>query len=99
MRYWSVSLRGYSPFGSLVGADSELVLMSGTMSLSMAERVELSQRATSQAWRAVDARRTRPILLLGACGARRMVESAALLVDEGLPEAPMRQWVLRVPFA
>jgi hypothetical protein len=26
-------------------------------------------------------------------GARRMAESAALLVDEVLPEAPMRQWV------
>jgi hypothetical protein len=27
-----------------------------------------------------------------------MVESAALLVDEVLPEAPMRQWLLSVPF-
>lgn len=27
-----------------------------------------------------------------------MVESAALLVDEVLPEQPMRQWVLSVPF-
>jgi ribosomal protein S27E len=34
-----------------------------------------------------------------SCGARRMVESAALLIDEVLPEAPMRQWVLSVPFA
>jgi hypothetical protein len=38
-------------------------------------------------------------LLSGApspsCGARRMAESAALLVDEILPEVPMRQWVLR----
>ena len=34
-----------------------------------------------------------------SCGARRMVESAALLVDEVLPEQPMRQWVLSVPFA
>ena len=32
------------------------------------------------------------------CGARRMVESAALLVDEVLPQQPMRQWVLSVPF-
>ena len=32
------------------------------------------------------------------CGARRMAESAALLVDEVLPEAPMRQWVLSFPF-
>jgi hypothetical protein len=34
-----------------------------------------------------------------SCGARRMVESAALLVDDVLPEAPMRQWVLSVPYA
>jgi hypothetical protein len=27
-----------------------------------------------------------------------MVEHAALLVDEILPEAPYRQWVLSVPF-
>jgi len=27
-----------------------------------------------------------------------MVESAALLVDEVLPQQPMRQWVLSVPF-
>jgi len=33
-----------------------------------------------------------------SCGARRMVESAALLVDEVLPCQPMRQWVLSVPF-
>ena len=33
-----------------------------------------------------------------SCGARRMAESAALLVDEVLPEAPMRQWVLSFPF-
>jgi len=33
-----------------------------------------------------------------SCGARRMAESAALLVDEVLPQAPMRQWVLSVPF-
>ena len=32
------------------------------------------------------------------CGARRMAESAALLVDEVLPEQPVRQWVLSVPF-
>ncbi|MBV7619330.1 transposase zinc-binding domain-containing protein, partial [Escherichia coli] len=29
-----------------------------------------------------------------SCGARRMAESAALLVDEVLPVQPMRQWVL-----
>src|SRR5665811_528685 len=33
-----------------------------------------------------------------SCGARRMAESAALLVDEVLPHQPMRQWVLSVPF-
>ena len=33
-----------------------------------------------------------------SCGASRMVESAALLVDEALPHQPMRQWVLSVPF-
>ncbi len=33
-----------------------------------------------------------------SCAARRMAESAALLVDEVLPEAPMRQWVLSFPF-
>jgi len=31
-------------------------------------------------------------------GARRMAESAALLVDEVLPEQPIRQWVLSFPF-
>jgi len=33
-----------------------------------------------------------------SCGARRMADSAALLVDEVLPHEPMRQWVLSVPF-
>src|SRR5690606_36116531 len=33
-----------------------------------------------------------------SCGARRMVESAALLVDEVFPVRPIRQWVLTVPF-
>jgi len=33
-----------------------------------------------------------------SCGARRMAESAALLVDEVLPQRPMRQWVLSVPY-
>lgn len=33
-----------------------------------------------------------------SCGARRMAERAALLVDEVLPEQPMRQWVLSFPF-
>ena len=33
-----------------------------------------------------------------SCGVRRMAESAALLVDEVLPEQPMRQWVLSFPF-
>lgn len=33
-----------------------------------------------------------------SCGVRRMVESAALLVDDVFPEQPVRQWVLSVPF-
>ena len=33
-----------------------------------------------------------------SCGARRMVESAAHLVDNVVPEAPVRQWVLTFPF-
>ena len=33
-----------------------------------------------------------------SCGARRRVESAALLVDEVLPHEPMRQWVLSFPY-
>jgi ribosomal protein S27E len=32
------------------------------------------------------------------CGARRMVESAALLVDDVFPREPIRQWVLSFPF-
>lgn len=32
------------------------------------------------------------------CGARRMAESAALLVDEVFPEQLVRQWVLSFPF-
>ncbi len=34
-----------------------------------------------------------------SCGARRMAETAALLVDDVLPEQPLRQWVLSVPYA
>jgi ribosomal protein S27E len=34
-----------------------------------------------------------------SCGARRMVETAALLADEVLPERPLRQWVLSLPYA
>ena len=34
-----------------------------------------------------------------SCGARRMADSAALLVDDILPHQPMRQWVLSFPFA
>jgi hypothetical protein len=33
-----------------------------------------------------------------SCAARRMTESAALLVDEVLPHEPLRQWVFSVPF-
>jgi hypothetical protein len=34
-----------------------------------------------------------------SCGARRMAETAALLVDEVLPARPLRQWVLSLPHA
>ncbi|MGQ0836634.1 MAG: transposase zinc-binding domain-containing protein, partial [Gammaproteobacteria bacterium] len=35
-----------------------------------------------------------------SCGARRMTESAALLVEQVLPtDTPLRQWVLSLPFA
>jgi hypothetical protein len=34
-----------------------------------------------------------------SCGARRMAETAALLVDNVLPQQPIRQWVLSLPFA
>jgi hypothetical protein len=33
-----------------------------------------------------------------SCGARRMAESSALLVDEVFPHQPVRQWVLSFPF-
>ena len=33
-----------------------------------------------------------------SCGARRMVDGAALLVDQVLPERPIRQWVPSLPF-
>jgi ribosomal protein S27E len=33
-----------------------------------------------------------------SCGARRMAESAVLLVDDVLPHQPTRQWVLSFPF-
>jgi hypothetical protein len=33
-----------------------------------------------------------------SCGARRMAESAALLVDEVFPKQPVRQWVLSFPY-
>jgi hypothetical protein len=33
-----------------------------------------------------------------SCGARRLAESAALLVDVVLPEQPMRPWVLSFSF-
>jgi hypothetical protein len=34
-----------------------------------------------------------------SCGGRRMADSAAHLVDRVIPEVPVRQWVLSVPFA
>src|SRR5699024_3243138 len=33
-----------------------------------------------------------------SCGARRMADGAAWLVDQILPERPIRQWVLSLPF-
>ncbi len=33
-----------------------------------------------------------------SCGARRMAEQSAHLVDEVLPDVPLRQWVLTVPW-
>ena len=33
-----------------------------------------------------------------SCGARRMVETATLLVDDVLPHKPIRQWVLSFPY-
>ena len=33
-----------------------------------------------------------------SCGGRRMADTAAWLVDRVIPEAPVRQWVLTVPF-
>jgi hypothetical protein len=32
-----------------------------------------------------------------SCGARRMTETAAYLVDHVIPEVPVRQWVLSLP--
>ncbi|MEW6746260.1 MAG: transposase zinc-binding domain-containing protein, partial [Planctomycetota bacterium] len=34
-----------------------------------------------------------------SCGARRMAECAAHLVDSVIPHVPVRQWVLALPFA
>jgi hypothetical protein len=34
-----------------------------------------------------------------SCGGRRMADTAAHLVERVLPEAPVRQWVLSLPFA
>jgi hypothetical protein len=34
-----------------------------------------------------------------SCGGRRMADTAARLVDRVLPEVPLRQWVLSLPFA
>jgi Putative transposase. len=36
--------------------------------------------------------------LCPSCGARRMCNEAAMLVDRVLPNAPLRQWVLSLPF-
>ena len=37
--------------------------------------------------------------LTSSCGGRRMADTAAHLVDRVLPEAPVRQWVLSLPFS
>ena len=34
-----------------------------------------------------------------ACGGRRKADTTAHLIDRVLPEAPVRQWVLSLPFA
>ena len=34
-----------------------------------------------------------------SCGGRRMADTAAWRVDRVLPEVPVRQWVLTLPFA
>ena len=34
-----------------------------------------------------------------SCGGRRMADTAAHLVDRVLPQAPVRQWVLSLPFS
>jgi hypothetical protein len=34
-----------------------------------------------------------------SCGSQRMADTAAHLVDRVLPEVPVRQWVLSLPFA
>lgn len=33
-----------------------------------------------------------------SCGAKRMAETAALLVDHVIPDVPIRQWVLSLPY-
>ncbi len=45
-------------------------------------------------WRSV----ANAVVSVPAVGPARLVESAALLVDEVLPYEPMRQWVLSFPF-
>ena len=45
-------------------------------------------------WRSV----AKDVASAPSCGARRMADSAAHLVDEVLPKRPIRQWVLSVPF-
>jgi hypothetical protein len=56
-------------------------------------------RGTPVAFSCTNSRRfRRTAWLLPSCGARRMAESAALLVDEVFPHQPVRQWVLSFPF-
>ncbi|MCY2955412.1 MAG: hypothetical protein NT107_00055, partial [Planctomycetota bacterium] len=33
-----------------------------------------------------------------SCGTRRMVDTAAWLVDRVIPQVPVRQWVLSLPY-
>ena len=37
--------------------------------------------------------------LCASCGAKRMAQQSAHLVDQVFPDVPVRQWVLTVPFA
>ena len=55
---------------------------------SLFELLDMGEAQAGKSW----------VSALLLCGARRMADSAALLVDEALPHQPMRQWVLSVRF-